>query len=105
MNGAKGDAMKKIVIALTAVMLLLGPAMGVAQESPRGGGPRIDMIVSPHEIVIDDTTYKIAAGATFLGRDGLTPLTFSDFHEHDQVEFGLNSQGEIDLLQKSEGRR
>ena len=96
--------MKKILIALAAVTLLLGPAISIAQESPKGGGPRIDMIISPQEIVIDDSTYKIAAGATFLGRDGLTPLTRSDFHENDRVDFGLNDKGEIDLLQKSGGR-
>jgi hypothetical protein len=95
--------MKKIVMALTVLTLLLGPAMALAQEA-RGSGPRIDLIISPKEIVIDDTSYKIAAGAVFLGRDGLTPLSFSAFHEKDLVEFGLNAQGEIDLLQKSEGR-
>ena len=96
--------MRKTVLMLIA-LTLLGISANVMDEKAYGQDAvsRIDAILSPQQIVISDSTYRITAEAGFYANDGNTLVDFSSFKEGDAVDFTLDSKGDIiELIKRRE---
>jgi hypothetical protein len=85
-----------MIIAAISLTILLSVAPGSTQEMG-GGSSQIDSIGSD-EIVIGDSTYRIAPHAVFYSSPGKTKITLSQFEIGDRVEFNLNDNGEIETM-------
>lgn len=90
-------------VALMLIMLTLwGLSANLMDRKAhcQDSGQAIERIISDSEIVIGDITYRIDPNADFYAADGKTLIYFSNFKEGDEVEYTLDSKGDIVELAK-----